>query len=395
MEAQPLPATKKRVEILDILRGFALLGILYTNVLFFSGYEFMPKSLLGHFPAYNETLYALVDFVFISKFYTLFSLLFGVGFFILMQRFEDKEEFSVVYKKRMYVLFLFGLVHSLLIWNGDILTIYALLGLILLNFRDAGPRVILHTSLGLLLFFVALDLLLMAFLPGRPTEQTTMPDPSHLDYPDMTGAQVLEAFQAFTIPSFYSVNTHNLVWKWIAYAATLRPFTLLGLFLLGHYLASKKFFTQGIYNYTLLFVSLIAGVLATLYANHLSGSSFQFPPTLHNTLYKLMDLIGQMGLCLFYIAAIAQLCRNSLALRFFSALIPPGKMALSCYLLQSVLSILTFNVGQLFGSLSLLESLLIATVINILVILIAHYWIAKYHMGPLEKVWRRLYYSTT
>ena len=385
---------QNRVVLLDILRGFAIMGILYTNILFFSGYEFMPHSQLAGFPSYDTALFSAIEFIFISKFYTLFSLLFGTGFFILMQKYESKTEFAGVYKRRMFVLLLIGILHSLLIWNGDILMLYALLGFILLMFKNKKSESLLKISISLLLFFLLVDILLILFIPMKTSPKTIIADPALIDYPDMTGSQVLQAFQSNKIGEFYKVNLHNLIWKWIAYVPTLRPLTILGLFLSGYYLAAKQFFSTGVYNLTLLISSLIVGISATVISINLGGSSFQFPPTWNNTVFKLLDLIGQMGLCLFYITSIAQICKKNIGLKLFSILIPAGKMALSCYLLQSIFAVLIFSGGRLFGKLSLLQDVLIATGINLGIIFIARFWIVKYRIGPMEKVWRQFYYRS-
>ena len=383
---------QNRVALLDILRGFAITGILYTNILFFSGYEFMPSSQLSRFPSYETTLFAAIDFIFISKFYTLFATLFGVGFYILMQKYSNKLEFANVYKRRMFVLLLIGIIHSLLIWNGDILMLYALLGFILLTLKSSKIKPLLKISFFLLTFFVLIDIVLILFIPAQASVKTIAADPAHIDYPDMTGDQVLQSFQSNNFLDFFKINLHNLIWKWIAYIPTLRPLTVLGLFILGYYLAAKSFFEKAIYNLTLLITSLVVGVFSAIISNNLGGSFFQFPPTLSNTIYKLLDLISQIGLCLFYITAIAQICKKDTGLKLFSLLIPAGKMTLTCYLLQSIFSVLIFKCTGLYGKLSLSQDMFIATGINLGIIFIAHFWIAKYKTGPVEKLWRQFYY---
>ena len=108
---------QKRIEILDVLRGFALLGIIFNNILYFSGYSFISFDDLRQFPNFqlNENIYHFLDTVITAKFYTLFSLLFAVGFYLQFnkQR-ENPNDFLRTYGRRLLILLIIGLIHSLI-----------------------------------------------------------------------------------------------------------------------------------------------------------------------------------------------------------------------------------------------------------------------------------------
>ena len=135
--------TSERYVILDALRGFALLGICMANFPEFSLYTFLSPEAAAAMPtAVADTitrylLYILVD----GKFYTLFSLLFGIGFSIIIRNAERKgaNGFRIFYR-RMGMLLLFGFLHLMFIWSGDILMLYALLGMLLPLFRRASDK---------------------------------------------------------------------------------------------------------------------------------------------------------------------------------------------------------------------------------------------------------------
>jgi uncharacterized protein len=135
MPAGPVPPGE-RVELLDALRGFALLGILTMNLLAFSGYyELKMVGQLASLPTHaTDRLTHFLMAVFAEgKFYSLFSLLFGIGFAVQMLRAEQKgDDFAPRYRRRLGVLVAMGMVHLCVVWSGDILVLYALLGFLLL-----------------------------------------------------------------------------------------------------------------------------------------------------------------------------------------------------------------------------------------------------------------------
>lgn len=127
MRCPPPPA--ERVDVLDALRGLALFGILLANILYWSGWSMVTDAQRLHWAGADVVLWQyrfhhlLVD----GKFYTVFSLLFGVGFALQLERLARRGHDGLrIYRRRVLVLLGIGLVHSYLIWDGDILTLYAL-----------------------------------------------------------------------------------------------------------------------------------------------------------------------------------------------------------------------------------------------------------------------------
>ncbi len=135
----PAPTTtNERFIILDILRSFALLGVILANMSSHSGYFFMSEpqqqavDALGVDGTVERWLHFLVD----GKFYSLFSLLFGIGFAIQMKRSQERNEpFTGRYMRRLFIFFILGLIHAILFYVGDILTVYSMLGIVLLLIR--------------------------------------------------------------------------------------------------------------------------------------------------------------------------------------------------------------------------------------------------------------------
>ena len=132
---------RERIEVMDVLRGFALLGILLMNIEAFVGP--LLESVTGVNPRFSgadrwmdAAIYVLVQ----GKFITLFSLLFGMGFAVMLERANAAgASGTALYARRLFALLAIGLVHAILIWSGDILVTYALLGFVLLLFFRRTP----------------------------------------------------------------------------------------------------------------------------------------------------------------------------------------------------------------------------------------------------------------
>ena len=389
---------KERIEILDILRGFALLGIIFNNMLYFSGYSFMPFDNLRRITDFqlDENIYFFLDFIIRAKFYTLFSILFAVGFYIQFTKHkEDSMIFLKTYRRRISILFLIGIIHSL-IWNGDILLTYSIMAFILILFRNSDTKNILRWALFFMLLPLLLDLSVFPFVqvPNVVNVKNTAAV-AHASYPDMAPDVIISAFQNGTIKELFLLNIHNLVWKYVSYIPSGGFFRIFGIFLFGYYLASIHFFTNKDKSNTLFLVSLILGISATILAKIWGGNVYCFPPAPQDILYKFLLLAGQIFMCLFYITSIFKIVQTSGGKRALKFLIPVGRMALSNYLFQTIFMILIFyNFGfNLIGKIGLIPITGIATSILIFQIIFSNIWLQYFKFGPFEWLWRSLTYG--
>lgn len=389
---------KQRIQILDILRGFALLGIIFNNMEYFSGYAFMPFDDLKQVTNFelDEKLYSFLDIIITAKFFTLFSILFAVGFYIQYNRHkEDSINFLRTYRRRIFFLFIIGLLHSL-IWYGDILLLYAIVAIILTLFRNVKSANLIRWSIFFLLLPFLFDFAMLLFLQAPATNVTADPVAlAHTSYPDMTPAAVIKTFQEGSFEDVFILNIHNLVWKWLSYFPSGRLFTFFGIFLLGYYLASIEFFTKKYNSRSLLISSFLIGIVAAISAEMLGGSMFKFPSTPANSIYKLLLIISQISLCLFYITSILEIVKTSAGKKLLNYLIPLGRMALSNYLLQTIFMIIVFyNFGfSLFGKIGLFQTMGIVILFLALQIIFSNIWLKHFRFGPFEWVWRCFTYK--
>ena len=152
---------KERSDILDVLRGFAILGIFLVNTLNFSLYIFLKeptKAALFTSEADNWVHYFVSAFL-EGKFYSLFSLLFGIGFTIILYRNQAAGRNGLtIFYRRLFVLLIFGLAHALLLWDGDILVLYALIGMFLPLFRNFSDRTLIIIAIILVFSPLLFDL---------------------------------------------------------------------------------------------------------------------------------------------------------------------------------------------------------------------------------------------
>jgi uncharacterized protein len=389
----------ERMTVLDVLRGFALLGIVLANVHAFAGLMF-PEA-LGMPPATtadNVTM-GLTHLLITGKFYSLFSLLFGVGFFVFLQRAEAKGMPAVpLFRRRLRWLLVIGLLHALFLWAGDILTVYALVGFLLVPFRRLSHRTLLPSAAALLtLPVVAYALMWMAGV-GDPfaSAPDTAPAVGAGDDFDAVGWMV-DGFRG-GYGDVLLANAMFLVGRWIDLLITLRFPKVLGMFLIGFWigragLARDLDAHAGLFRRVLV-VGVLVGLPANAYLAWATERVAYLPGSLAGFLSTVASAAGVPSLALAYAAGMALLMRRARAARLLGVLAPVGRMALTNYLLQTLACALVFygyGLG-LMGSAGPAQAALIALAIFALQVPLSVLWLRYYAFGPAEWVWRRLTY---
>jgi uncharacterized protein len=404
--AAPAPvAATERAPLPDILRGFALLGILLMNIEGFVGplaasVTGVDPSLVGLDRWVDATIYLLVQ----GKFYTLFSLLFGAGFALILLRAQARGSGGGwLYLRRLLVLLAIGLLHALYIWSGDILTVYALIGLILLLLFRRTPTsrlpkwaIAIYSLPLLLVFLFGLAGQLAQLDPDAAAEFDRSMQGQQIEMAELEQAQ-REAYGAEG--SFAAANQQRRVdFAWLmGYTPIFGP-TVLGMFLLGAWFVRSGALLQperhaGLYR-RLQRWGLGLGLPLALW------SVWMLP----NTMPDRMDfavasasnamLVANLLLCLGYLSTIALLIQSPRWAHRLAVLAPAGRMALTHYLLQSIVC-----VGIFYGyGLGYFEQLSRAWQVPFVLALFAaqvalsHWWLARYRFGPVEWLWRSLTY---
>ena len=398
---QPI-APAQRIVALDVVRGFALLGILLMNIEFFS--RPLQGLALGLDPQLAGADYVagwLVMAFVQGKFWTLFSLLFGAGFAVMLERAQARGgRFAALYLRRLLVLLLIGLAHALLLWAGDILVPYALGGfLLVLLFRGTPvPRL---WKWGLVLYAVPP---LLVWLSAAAVEAAKL-DPAAAGQVlgEMTGAASALRADAAAAATVYARGSYAEAtaqrWADFAMLAGWLPMILpavLGVFLLGAwFLRSGLLRDPGAHRRVFrrwLSIGLPAGALLAVLAMPLLVGSELTIPTFRLALGTTLMSAASLLLCLAYLSALvlATLAGGRIA----GWLAPVGRMALSNYLLQSLFfSLFFYGYGLGFwGAVPRAWQLLLALAFFLVQVLLSGWWMQRFAHGPVEWLWRSLTY---
>lgn len=379
-----------RIEVVDILRGFAILGILIFNMLSFSGYLYWP---LDQMSPINRAAALFVKFATQAKFYTLFSFLFGWGMSIQMERAAQRgARFAPLFARRMLILLLIGLTHAILIWDGDILVTYAVLGLPLLLFRKRSDKALLVAVVVCILIPVLLS------TPGPAASFREAYGRLFEEWREemMIGYQTNVHSQG----SYLELVLHRMRSIRSGYTNVIYWGThVFGMFLLGLYFGKRKIFHHVSEHLPLfrklMWWGLITGVPLNLIFVAVTNSPSLVPPDYYDLATRGARTIGGPALCLCYISIIVLLAQKKDWRRRLSPLGAVGRMALSNYLFQSIVCTLFFygyGLG-LYHRLGPAITLALTFALYRLQISLSDWWLSRYRFGPAEWMWRSLTYG--
>lgn len=395
----------KRIHYLDALRGIAVFAIFTANIAVFSGYFFLRNSNVLPWATFKfdesleMILYVLTD----GKFYSIFSLLFGIGFTIQYENLKKRGlPFKPFFRRRMFWLVILGGIHLSLIWMGDILTLYALLGFILLNFVETKNKNLIKWAIILILLPI-LNTILIHFLNvdyavfflkinEKLCNYFSIPTATFRDF-KLTDLQV--EFQNQNLLTFFKTNISNMFIRigFVLYEG--RPFKVLGIFLIGVWTGRKIIHENLLNNTKFLKKVALYGIVFGLPLNILRGyllivsDGSKFSELYTTIAYALGTVPFALGIAASL--ALLYLKRSS----FFKYFEPVGKMALTNYISHSIISIIVFyGIGfGFFGKFGFTFLILYCCIVFIFQIIFSTLWLKKFKMGPLEWVWRKLTYG--
>lgn len=397
-------AAAERIATVDVLRGVALFGILTVNMMAFS----WPADLLLPGPRLGESrLDVLADWLIRllaeGKFYPQFAFLFGLGAAIQMARAEVRgANFTGHFCRRMLALLGFGLAHALLIWEGDILVWYSLCGFLLLAFRKRKPKTLLIWAAACLLIPVLLITLLWLLLAGLSLvpEAGRAIQQQLATVPTETAQKLEKLIRVFALGSYGEIFVERLgrlVFIWLVGLLYVPAF--FAMFLLGLYAGQRRIFHGVAANLgfirRVLIWGLAIGLPANLfYAVAMATSGLSDPHFLWLIGHAFLVLGGPaQGLA--YAAALTLLLRRDRAQCLARPLAAVGRMALSQYLLQSLIcTTIFYSYGLgLFGLSGRATGLGLAVAIYSAQLLFSRWWLDRFRFGPLEWLWRTLTYG--
>ena len=380
-----------RLEFVDSLRGFALFGVFWANLQIFSGIEYLTEQQRAAvFRGRLDTIAYFFERFFIeNKFMGLFSLLFGISFWLFLSRVGGRGvSATALFYRRLFWLFAIGAVHGWLLWCFDILRFYALWAVLLPLFVRTAPRRLLGIALATGVLLPALVAAANAGL-SHPVAVTT-------DYDAM-------ALAAFRGGSYSEVLKANWRYDWyltlsigqIAYQVAVFGRLLLGLYVArtldlanlgGHRVLLRKVFLVG---------GLVGIVGSSIFAGKLLTGAPGDPWLAF--IRRLLVEGGQLGLTLAYASALALAFLVVRWRRLLSLLAPMGRMALTWYLVQTLFGICMFygfaHGPALMGKAGPAGLAAVAVAGYVVQVVLARAWMARFRFGPAEWCWRSLTYG--
>ena len=392
MEPSEPPTLTDRLEYVDALRGFALFGVLGANLFIFSGFSYMTDAQRAALPTASlDKFVYLLDLILIeNKFMGLFAFLFGVSFWLFLARLRQRGFAGTgLFYRRLLWLFLFGAIHGWLFWCFDVLRFYALWGLLLPLFLRVSNKALLSAAL-----FCAV--LAPALISGFRS----------LLLPHSAADPTIDALalQAFSSPDYADFLRANWRYDWyltLSVGQIAYQVAVLGRLLLGLYAARSLVLADLRSHYPLFRALLIVGAVVGLGGNILVAGQYLDSAATGSFLLpfgrRLIAELGYLGLTLAYAAGLALLFQKPWWLRPLRLLTPVGRMALTCYLLQTLFGLWLFYGfmpgPKLMGTIGPVWLLPIWLGEYAIQLWFASAWLRRFRFGPAEWLWRSLTYS--
>jgi uncharacterized protein len=398
-DAAPVSATD-RVQLMDVLRGVALFGVFLVNFMAFASASIMATELqllsLPNAPL-DLTLFDVLGWLFTDKANTLFAFLFGLGFAMQLQRLERRGvDFEALYRRRLTVLLVIGVIHFFFVWTWDILHLYALAGFLLLPLRRLSNRGLVIAGVLLATFGRTTQKALAEF--GSPGSWSGVPG-GYADSDVLLRQQISESGDYFRLVNnffewvFIDYLASGFILGWLCYA--------LGRFLIGAWVGRREWVTRATDFLPgwrrLLRIALPAGLVLEGFATMLAKSSW-LPEWEHRDfLADAVHLLAVPVLSAGYLAGIVVAFQGGLGRRLLAPFAAVGRMALTNYLSQSlVIGFVLFGIGP---GLALAGKIGTTSIVGIVLgffavqVLVSRWWLVRYEYGPMEWVWRAFTYG--
>lgn len=396
-------APAQRIAILDTLRGFAIFGILMVNMQWMNApvaFSFSPDVLWDTPP--DRAASFIIHALFESKFFVLFSMLFGYGFWLFLQK-PVSEGTGVVkiYAWRLILLIFFGAAHVLFLWPGDILVFYGLLGLVMLLFRKKKDKSLIKWAVGFILIPSTLTGLsvLMMYLASFSAEGQAAVNLAMEQRDAVSQALINEAMQVYPTGAFWDLIVMRLKEYRLLLPAIFffYPYVL-AMFLLGQYAARKGYLMDVASNAgffkALMRWGLFLGIPMNLAYGMLSMNAAMNSMDASTVVSTLLIGFGGPLLTLGYVSAIVLLFNGGYLKKALSSLSAVGRMALTNYLMQSIVSAFLFQSYGLglYGQVTVWQGMLITILIFALQVPFSIWWLSNFRFGPFEWLWRSVTY---
>lgn len=390
---------------MDAVRGLAVLGILVMNILGMGmpAYAYEDPTYFGGHQGADLWTWAISNVLVEGKMRALFAMLFGASALLITDRASGRPGPFVLHYSRMAWLFVFGLIHAYLLWWGDILTLYAVAGLFIFPLRKLPPVLLIGLGVLVLLVFMVLNLsdllgvqtlVRSASAPGADPETARLAQEavSALGAPPGVAAQQIAGFGGGFMDALRA-RVGMALWLQLGPDSLIWGLEALGLMLLGMGLFRTGFFTLGwrtaSYLKMMALGYLVALPIAALMTYAIWKSGFEL---LTLSLLDAWQGATWAVIGLAHASALLLMMRSGAGKALVRLLAAAGRMALSNYLMTSLITTLVFcgfGLG-LFGKLSRFELMGVVAGVWAFILIWSAPWLARFYYGPFEWLWRSL-----
>jgi uncharacterized protein len=385
---------KNRINSLDLIRGFAVLGILIMNITSFSqiGMAYMNPTIGAGLEGYNQYFHGF-NYIFAdTRFMSIFSMLFGAGVVLFTQRIEAKgERVAALHYKRMFWLLIFGLTHAYFIWVGDILVAYAICGSLVFFFRKKSIRTLFIIAIVLFLIPISLNFMTYYGMPKDALESTfAFFYPSTEQIAAQTKIMQGSYIEQMPLRIENALELQTLVFMIDTFWRT-SAMMLLGMILYRKGILSADKSTA--YYYNMIWLGFVPGlIISSLGLNQVYSSDWSGAYVMNiGANYK---FVSGLLMALGYIGLVIWIYKKGIFKKLQNRLQATGRMAFTNYIGMSLICTLIFN-GHglgLFGTFDRLQQFLIVIGLWVIMLIISPLVLKKYQFGPLESMWRKLTY---
>lgn len=386
MISDSLPLKSPRIEVVDALRGFAIMSIMLLHNVEHFEYAYFPDTFPDWLKAIDKTVWDTLFFLFGGKSYAIFALLFGFSFYIQNDNQVKKgNDFRLRFFWRMFLLLGFGLINTVF-YQGDILTLYAFLGLILIPVVNWSNKAI---------FITAIILMLQPLEWARCVYYIL--NPNFIAPPNLSDSYYVSirtylengSFLDYAIGNLTLGKIASVLWSW-EYG---RFFQAPALFMLGLLVGRKQLFVANAEN--ILFWKKVLRYAAVsfipLFFLKMHISAFISRATLYNKLGVIFGSWSNFAFMLVLVSSFILLFQNENFRKKLSKLVPFGKMSLTNYIMQSIIgAFIYYRYGLgLFQYTGASFCLLIGIVLFIIQLSFCTWWLKSHKQGPLEYIWHK------
>ncbi|MBQ3536500.1 MAG: DUF418 domain-containing protein [Alistipes sp.] len=379
---------KPRISSIDALRGFSLIGIVLLHCMEHFDLTSYPEYASALMQKIDMGVYDVIRFFVQGKSYAIFSMLFGLSFFIQMDNQADKGvDFRLRFLWRMALLLVLGYVNGLM-YMGEFFVVYAILGCVMVLLWRVPTKVLLVLALLLFLQIPEWVSLGKVLVGGAPNERSEMAK--------YMSSLYVECADVFTNGTFWDMIKFNL-WKgqlakclWVV--AVARYLQLIGLFIIGLLIGRAGIHRseESLVKWSRRALPWALGVFAVFYGASLLLPAFGLEGFALRQSRMLLRNYANLGQMIFYVAGLTLLYYKSKGWRsVLDKLAPVGRMSVTNYMMQSVFGVFIFyGFGLNLASATFSECAVAGVVICAVQILFSNWWMKHHYYGPVEWLWR-------